>query len=369
MEKILFKSSQIKSNQIKIMQIIANTKSLNKLEKPIYLIFGNEPLLILETADLIRNKAVKQGFSYRKILTVIHNAFSWNELPAAVGSMSLFGDKTLVDLRIPNGKLGKDGSKEIVSWCNNINSYAKSALLLITMPELSWQDEKAAWFQSIDKVGEIFKVVAPKSEELPKWLAMRLQKYKLSTDEESLRYIAERVEGNLLAAHQEIQKLALIYADSENQISLNLEQIKAALVDVARYDLDDLRQIFLSGDLPKFSKILQNLLQEGEPLTLIVWAISEDVRSLYTLKNMQISSGENNFAVLFKKCNIWGIRQTWLKVALQKMQSEKSVNWIARLARALEVCAALDKKIKGADRFEQPILELLLRLALVLYKK
>ncbi len=109
------------------MQIIANTKSLNKLEKPIYLIFGNEPLLILETADLIRNKAVKQGFSDRKILTVIHNAFSWNELPAAVGSMSLFGDKTLVDLRIPNGKLGKDGSKEIVSWCNNINSYAKSA--------------------------------------------------------------------------------------------------------------------------------------------------------------------------------------------------------------------------------------------------
>lgn len=351
------------------MQIITNTKSFSKLEKPIYLIFGNEPLLILETADLIRNKAIKQGFSDRKILTVIHNAFSWNELSAAAGSMSLFGDKTLIDLRIPNGKLGKDGSKEIVNWCNNINSYAKSALLLITMPELSWQDEKSAWFQSIDKVGEIFKVIAPKSEELPKWLAMRLQKYKLSTDEESLRYIAERVEGNLLAAHQEIQKLALIYADSNNnETTLNLEQIKAALVDVARYDLDDLRQIFLSGDLPKFSKILQNLLQEGEPLTLIVWAISEDVRSLYALKHLQISTGENNFSVLFKRCNIWGIRQTWLRVALQKMQTEKSVNWIARLARALEVCSALDKKIKGADRFEQPVLELLLRLSLVLYK-
>lgn len=354
------------------MQIISNNKTFNKLDKAIYLVFGNEALLVLETAETIRKNAIKQGFTERRVLSVINNMFSWNELANAGGNMSLFGDKTLIDLRIPSGKLGKDGIKEIGKWCDNIKHYEKSNLLLITMPELTWQDEKTAWFQKIDKIGEIYKIIAPKNEDLPKWLLQRLQKYKLSADAESLRYLAERIEGNLLAAHQEIQKLALLYANNNNEITdLTLSEIKTALVDMSRYDLDDLRETFLSGNLQKFSKVLENLLQEGEPLTLIVWALSEDVRTLYALKHLQYSTNETNISTLLKKLNIWGIRQTWLKTAWQNMHSaqNRTINWKVRLTTALSACATLDKKIKGADSLEQPIVELLLRLALLLFKK
>ncbi len=356
----------------KNMQIISNNKTFNKLDKAIYLVFGDEALLVLETAEAIRNTAIKQGFTERRLLSVINNMFSWNELANAGGNMSLFGDKTLIDLRIPNGKLGKDGSKEIIKWCDNIKNYAKSNLLLIIMPELTWQDEKTAWFQKIDKIGEIYKIIAPKNEDLPKWLLQRLQKYQLTADEESLRYLAERIEGNLLAAHQEIQKLALIYAKKNNEqiTKLTLPEIKAALVDMSRYDLDDLRETFLSADLQKFCKVLENLLQEGEPLTLIVWAITEDVRTLYALKHLQYATNETNISILLKKLNIWGIRQTWLKTAWQNMHNaqNRAKNWKSRLTTALNACAALDKKIKGADRLEQPVIELLLRLALILFK-
>lgn len=175
--------------------------------RPLYVLYGDEPLLVLEAADAIRARARQQGYSEREVLTVLPQ-FDWGQLMAAGGNMSLFGDKKLIDLRIPTGKPGKEGSAALQQWCQNLSA---DNLLLITLPELDWREEKAVWFTALVNAGVALKLNAPPLAELPGWIAGRLRRQQQSADLESLKFVAERVEGNLLAAHQEIQKLALLY--------------------------------------------------------------------------------------------------------------------------------------------------------------
>ena len=313
--------------------------------RPLYVLYGDEPLLVLEAADAIRKKARQQGYSEREVLTALPG-FDWNQLLAAGGNLSLFGDRKLIDLRIPNGKPGKEGSSALQAWCQNLSA---DNLLLITLPELDWKEEKAAWFIALASAGVAVKLNAPPLAELPGWIAGRLRRQQQSADPESLGFIAERVEGNLLAAHQEIQKLALLYPTGK----LSPEQVRDAVLNVARYDLDGLREALLLGDLTRFKRTLDGLMHEGEAPPLILWALTEEIRALATVR-----AGLDHklpLDALLRDAKVWGPRQSAFKKALQRLNS-------GELARGLTQAASIDKTIKGIGQGK--IEEALLRLGL-----
>jgi DNA polymerase-3 subunit delta len=298
--------------------------------KPVYVVYGDEPLLVIEAADLIRATARQKGFDERDVLTAI-SGFNWVELHHAAGNMSLFGGRKLIDLRIPTGKPGRDGSEAIQAYCKNPSP---DALLLVTLPGLDWTEEKAVWLKVLAETGVAIKLIPPNLAELPSWIAGRLRRQNQSAEQEGLRFIAERVEGNLLAAHQEILKLGLLYPAGE----LSLQQVQDAVLNVARYDLDGLREALLTGDVARLTRTLDGLQQEGEPPPLVLWAMTEEVRALAQAK-AGLKGGKPLDTVL-KDARIWGARQALFKRALQRID-ETTAN------TAVTHAAQIDRMIKG----------------------
>jgi len=316
--------------------------------RPLYVVYGDDPLLVIEASDAIRSRARQQGYSEREVLTALPG-FDWNELLAAGGNMSLFGDRKLIDLRIPNGKPGREGGAALQAWCGRLSD---DTALLVTLPELDWKEEKAAWFSALAQAGVAIKLTAPPLAELPGWIAGRLRRQQQSADAESLRFIAERVEGNLLAAHQEIQKLGLLYPAG----ALTLEQVREAVLNVARYDIDSLREALLAGDVARLTRTLDGLRQEGEAPPLVLWAMSEEIRTLAGIKAGQ-QRGQPLDALL-KEARVWGARQSLVKRAVGRVSP-------SGLAAALRHAANIDRLAKGighGDVWEE-FLRLGLRLA------
>ncbi len=303
---------------------------LDRELRPLYVLYGDEPLLVIEAADAIRAKARQQAYTEREVLTVLPH-FDWNHLLSAGGNMSLFGDRKLIDLRIPSGKPGKEGGAALQQWCQNLSP---DNLLLITLPELDWREEKAVWFTTLVNAGVAIKLNAPSLAELPGWIAGRLRRQQQSADQESLHFIAERVEGNLLAAHQEIQKLGLLYPTGQ----LSAAQIHEAVLNVARYDIDGLREALLSGDISRTSRTLDGLMQEGEAPPLVLWAMTEEIRALTTIR-CGLDAGKSA-DMLLKEAKIWGARQNVVKKALQRLST-------ATLEAALKQAGRIDKLAKG----------------------
>ena len=301
--------------------------------RPLYVLYGDEPLLVIEAADAIRAKAKKQGYSEREVLTVLPQ-FDWGQFLAAGGNMSLFGDKKLIDLRIPTGKPGKDGSAALQQWCQNLSL---DNLLLITLPELDWREVKAIWFTALVNAGVAIKLMAPPLAELPGWIAGRLRRQQQSSDLESLKFIAERVEGNLLAAHQEIQKLALLYPVGQ----LSAAQVRDAVLNVARYDIDGLREALLGGDIARLARTLDGLMHEGEAPPLVLWAMSEEIRALAVIRSGMDAGKPTD--VLLKEAKVWGARQMPIKKALQRLST-------ATLEAALQHAGKIDLLAKGIGR-------------------
>lgn len=318
--------------------------------RPLYVLYGDEPLLVLEAADAIRVRARRQGYNEREVLTVLPG-FDWGELTAAGGNLSLFGDRKLIDLRIPNGKPGKEGSAALQAWCKHLSA---DTLLLITLPELDWREEKAAWFTALVDAGVVVKLNAPPLNELPGWLTGRLRRQQQSAEFESLQFLAERVEGNLLAAHQEIQKLGLLYPAGK----LSLEQIREAVLNVARYDIDGLREALLAGDTARLTRTLDGLQQEGEAPPLVLWAMTEEIRSLLVIR--QGLDRQRPLDALLKEAKVWGPRQQPVKKALQRLST-------VQLEGALKHAAEIDRLAKGLGQGN--IWEQFLRLALRLTGK
>jgi DNA polymerase-3 subunit delta len=316
--------------------------------RPLYVIYGDDPLLVIEAADAIRAKARTAGFSEREVLTVLPH-FDWNLLLAAGGNLSLFGDRKLIDLRIPSGKPGKEGGAALQAWCRHLSP---DTLLLVTLPELDWREEKAAWFTALATAGVAVKLAAPGLGELPGWIAGRLRRQHQSADLDSLKFIAERVEGNLLAAHQEIQKLGLLYPAGK----LTLEQVRDAVLDVARYDIDGLREALLAGDPARLARLLDGLMHEGEPPPLVLWAIGEEIRTLAAIRAGLDRS--RPLDQLFKETRVWGARQSLVKKALQRLST-------SALEAALQHAEQIDRMNKGLQpgRVWDEFLRLGLRLA------
>lgn len=244
---------------------------LDKPLAPLYLLHGDEPLLVIEAADAIRLTARRQGFTEREVI-VAGTGFRWDDLFLAAGNLSLFGETKLIDLRIPSGKPGREGSEALQRYCKILGS---GTVTLITLPELDWQAKKAAWVTALSQAGVAIECNAPPLARLPQWLAERLARQQQTASRDGLEFIAAHVEGNLLAAHQEIQKLGLIYPTGE----VSLAQIEAAVLNVARYDVSDLRDALKTRDTVRAVRTLEGLQAEGAAPPLVLWALANEART------------------------------------------------------------------------------------------
>lgn len=234
---------------------------------PAYAILGDEPLLVLEAADAVRSAARKAGFGEREVYEA-GRAFDWSELAHAGASLSLFGAAKIVELRLMSGKPNAEAADAIVEWCERPNA---QTLLLLTMPRPEgggWWD--APWFRALNKIGVIVEVQGVPRAALPAWLESRLARQKQSAAREVLEYLADRVEGNLLAAHQEVRKLALLAPEGE----LSMDTVREAVSDVARYDTYVAAEALVTGDTARYLRILEGLRDEGEATTHLLFTIS-----------------------------------------------------------------------------------------------
>ena len=259
--------------------------------KPMYVLHGDEPLLQQEAADLIRQVARQQGFSERSVFTVLGAHFDWSAVLAAGGSLSLFADRQIVEVRIPSGKPGKEGSQALQELAE-LTQDNEALLVLVLLPRLDKASLSSAWFTALDARGVQIRIDPIERSALPAWIAQRLdaqgQRVQSGeTGQHTLQFFADRVEGNLLAAHQEIQKLALLYPQGE----LTLEQVEACVLNVARYDVFKLGEAVLSGHLTRVQRMLDGLRAEGESEVLVHFALAEDIRALRQVKEA-ISQGQ-----------------------------------------------------------------------------
>ncbi|MFZ6847055.1 DNA polymerase III subunit delta [Undibacterium sp. RuRC25W] len=322
---------------------------LAKTLAPLYVITSDEHLLALEAADKIRRAAKAQGFLEREMLSV-ERSFKWGALLAANQSQSLFGDKKLIDLRIPTGKPGKDGGQALQDYVNHLSP---DNLTLITLPKLDWATQKAAWVTSLQQAAVYIDIALVERNQLPNWINQRLAMQQQSADRPSLDFIADRVEGNLLAAHQEIQKLALLHPTGK----LSFEQIHDAVLNVARYDVFKLNEAMLSGDVSRLVRMLNGLKGEGEALPLVLWAMAEEIRTLLKLKS-GMSQGRP-LSALLKEYRIWGPREKLMDPALRRVS-------LQTLQTALQEASQVDKMVKGlrAKAFAGDAWDALLQLGL-----
>ncbi|NTV09303.1 MAG: DNA polymerase III subunit delta [Zoogloea sp.] len=304
---------------------------LDKPLAPLYLLHGNEPLLVLEAGDAIRAAARRQGFEEREVL-VVGQGFKWDQLTLAAGNMSLFGGSKLVDLRIPGGKPGKDGGEALVRHARHP---ADGVVTLITLPELDWAARKAAWFVALAEAGVVIELQAPTRERLPDWIAQRLAAQKQRAPREALEFIADHVEGNLLAAHQEILKLGLLHPEGE----IGLEAVHGAVLNVARYDIDKLRQAILEGDVARCARLLDGLHGEGTATPLVLWALANEIRTLANLR-LGLDEGQQLAAALKAERVFDERRKQALQRALPRLSGKA-------LQAAILHAARIDRMIKG----------------------
>jgi DNA polymerase-3 subunit delta len=301
----------------------------------LYVVYGDEHLLAQEACDRIRAAARAAGFSDRSVFTV-ERGFDWSSLIGASQSMSLFGDRQLVELRVPSGKPGKEGADALKALASAANP---DVLTLITLPRLDAATQKAAWFAALADAGVALKIDPVERAQLPNWVGQRLaqQGQRVAAGDEgrrALQFFAERVEGNLLAAHQEIQKLGLLYP----QGALSFEQVQDAVLNVARYDVFKLNEAMLAGDVGRLARMLDGLKGEGEAVVLVLWAIVEEVRTLLRIKR-GVAAGKP-LAALLRENRVWGPRERLVGPALSRVTE-------AALEKGLALAARLDRQVKG----------------------
>ena len=318
--------------------------------KPLYTIHGDEPLLAQEAADTIRAAARGAGYTERKVFTVSGAHFDWSAVLGAAQAMSLFADRQLIEIRIPGGKPGKEGSEALQRYCERLQSFeSQDVLTLVTLPKLDFQQSKAAWFNALDAAGATLRVETLARHALPAWLAQRLarQNQRVAAGEEgqrSLAFFADRIEGNLLAAHQELQKLALLHPAGE----LRFEQVEAAVLNVARYDVTKLSEAIWTGQTTRALRMLDGLQAEGEAPVLVHWTLAEDVRAL-ARAHAALEAGKP-LPLAMKDARVWGAKEKLLERVLPLLADHQ----VAHLLDAASICDGIVKGLKHPDWPQAP---------------
>ncbi len=305
-------------------------QTLSRGLKSMYVVFGEELLLALEAADRIRAAALTQGYEERRVL-IAESGFDWGELSMASNSFSLFAPKRLLDLRIPSGKPGKEGS-EALQWL--AASLPEDAIVLVTLPGIDRQAQGSKWFEALDRAGVVVHAAEVRRERLGQWLAARLALQNQQADARTLEFIVERVQGNLMAAHQEVRKLALLFAEGP----LPFDEVRSAVVDVARFDVFDIGPTLLKGDRAHFVRMLDGLQAEGAAAPLVLWAIAEEARAMAKVKAAMEDGRPIQQAM--RDARVWGPRQDLMPAALRRLTRHQ-------LIAALRAAADADRMIKG----------------------
>ncbi|MGB5830640.1 MAG: DNA polymerase III subunit delta [Thiohalocapsa sp.] len=297
---------------------------------PIYLLFGDEPLQLGECADLIRRGARERGFSERTCLEQTAH-FDWSSLAGEVGSLSLFAERRLIELRVGGDGVGREGADAIRDYCNRTSD---DVLLLILAPKLDWKTLKSKWAEALDNQGVIVQVRQLQGHGLLQWLRQRLTNRGFQPTEDAVALLAERVEGNLLAADQEVAKLELLREPGP----LDAEALLAAVNDSARYDLFDLTDAALSGDRVRVNRVLHGLAAEGTAEPLMLWVLAREIRKLCAV-SFAVQHRRDLGSVL-KAHQIWDSRQQAVITAAKRYS-------LSFLWSLLERCAETDLAIKG----------------------
>jgi DNA polymerase-3 subunit delta len=306
--------------------------------KLLYTIHGDEPLLAQEAADAIRAAGRAAGYGERKVFNVSGAHFDWSGVLGAAQSMSLFAERQLIDIRIPSGKPGKDGSEALQRYCQHLSD---DVLTLVQLPKLDFQQQKAAWFTALDAAGVTVRVETLERKALPAWLAQRLgrQGQRVEAGEAGVRtlaFFADQVEGDLLAAHQEIQKLALLHPAGE----LSFEQVEAAVLNVARYDLPKLAEALWSGQAARTLRMLDGLRAEGEAAVRLHWSLADDLRAL--ARGRAALDAGKPLPLAVKDMRAWGVKEKLFERVLPVLAEHQ----LAHLLLAASVCDGIAKGLK-----------------------
>lgn len=318
---------------------------LQKGLRSLYTLHGDEALLVQEAADAIRATARAQGYTERSVHVVSGAHFDWSEVLAAGGSLSLFADRQMLEVRIPTGKPGKEGSPMIQQLAQSAEGN-DSTLTLFILPKLDNATKKGAWFGALDQFGVTLQVESVERAQLPQWIAQRLkmQNQSVAAGQEGqacLQFFADRVEGNLLAAHQEIQKMGLLYPEG----ALSLEQVESAVLNVARYDVFKLSEAVLSGQISRVQRMLDGLQAEGEAAVLVHYTLAEDIRALKRVKDA-IAQGKP-MPMALREQRIWGVRERLFERVLPRLSG-------SRLAQLLQNAHQVDGIVKGLNVADWP---------------
>ncbi|MCK7578554.1 MAG: DNA polymerase III subunit delta [Chromatiales bacterium] len=299
---------------------------------PVYLICGDEPYQFGEAARLVREAARRAGFDEREILDT-EGQFQWGALAATADAMSLFSSRRLIELRVANGKIGKEGSEAIRAYCERP---CPDNLLLILAPGMDRKELQSAWAKRVETIGAVIQVWPLKERELEAWLAQRLQSVGFQSGQGVAALLAERSEGNLLAAVQEVEKLRLLHDPGP----LELDDLLGNLADSARFDLFALTDAALNGDRARVQRVLAVLRAEGTADVLVLWVLARELRMLAEAAGAvaRRTSPESIYA----KHRVPRMRQETIDRALRRLSPK-------RLRDLLSQCAGVDRAIKGVE--------------------
>jgi DNA polymerase-3 subunit delta len=303
------------------MQLAAAQLSahLQKGLRSLYTLHGDEPLLVQEAADTIRAAARAQGYTERTVHTAAGAHFDWGAVLAAGGSLSLFADRQILEVRVPSGKPGKDGSTALQQLAESAQGN-DSTLTLVLLPRLDKMTRTGAWFGALEANGMTIQLEPVERNSLPQWIAQRMavNNQRVVAGEQgqrTLQFFADRVEGNLLAAHQEIQKLALLYPAGE----LSFEQVESAVLNVARYDVFKLSEAVLAGQAARVQRMLDGLQAEGEAEVLVHYTLAEDIRALKRVKDAMAEGRPLPLAL--REQRVWGLKERLFERVLPRLSA------------------------------------------------
>lgn len=318
----------------------------------LYLLTGDEALLINETSDALRAAAARAGYAERISLTLDARG-DWSSIRAATQNVSLFGDRPLITVAIPSGRPGRTGGEALQTLANTAKvGQLTDAIVVITLPRLDRATRSSKWAQALMDAATVIEVTQVERARLPRWIEERLGRQGQRADAETLEWIADRVEGNLLAAFQEVQKLGLLYPEGQ----LSADDIEQAVLDVARYNVFGLRDAMLAGQSKRMLTMLDGLRAEGEALPLVLWAIGDEVR---TLARLAVAQAAGQLQAEMRRQRIFGAREPLIRQALNRVADG---TWPAAVQHAHDI----DRLIKGLvprGRLSDPWAELA-RLAL-----
>ncbi len=321
---------------------------LKKNLASVYFISGDEPLRVLEAADAVRAAARAQGYDEREVLSV-QAGFDWSSLLAEAGNLSLFAQRRVIDLRLPTGKPGKEGAVALRAYAEQP---PQDTLLLITAGKLEPAARKSKWVQTLDRAGVVIFVWPLNAQEIIGWVQARMRKRGLQPTPEAVQMLAERVEGNLPACVQEIDKLFLLQGAGP----VDVKNIAALVADHARYDVFTLVDSALAGQAARSVHILNGLQAEGIAPPVVLWALAREIRQL-TAMAAELAKGQDISAVLTRH-RVWANRKAPVGAALKRLSPD-------RCRRLLRQCASLDWLCKGqaAGNAWDELLQLTLQLA------